>query len=630
MRKTDSEIIYEKNIEALKQRNFNYEAFKEKLDSYSDCNDMEPVKSKNGMWTLKASTPKGNMFLHSSYDPQREAREWADRARFDEEGLVVVYGLGLGYHVKQLFGRLGKKNRLLVLDPDPRCFELMIRNLDVSDMLASEQFSYSHSDDTGEIRTVLRMLAKPYKSQKISILEYMPIVRLHQEYFNNAGRSILDFMTKAIVNVNTVIHFSRTWVENMFLNLGVCMKSPGIKGFFGVFEKKPAIIISAGPSLDKNKHLLKQAKGKAFLICVGTALKSLLSSDIYPDVVISIDGGLPNVRHFEGLPEVDVPLIIDPTIHYKIPQIYKANKIVTNSTFALHDFVEDGSLISGESVACMAFDLARQAGADPIIFVGQDLAYTGGRTHSRDTVYGKNNAPNEGAKGTMTVKDIYGYDIITSRTMYTFKLWFEDQIKRTEGRSFIDATEGGARIEGTEVMTLRQAIDKYCYENIPFIETVRNLSKPVNIPKQTIDNASDKLNGLARDLSEIMDAAKKGRRYSEKLLDIIKSNSNTNKINSINKKLDDIDKSIKQKQENINLLNLILQPVIKDIMLNSGNDEKIITDEKEKQKVAQISVRFYESIYKECEYIKGLIKKAVQDLKQVLNSDGDSFTPSEF
>lgn len=50
-----------------------------------------------------------------------------------------------------------------------------------------------------------------------------------------------------------------------------------------------AIIVSAGPSLDKNVEDLKKAEGKAMIIAVDTALKTVLRAGVRPDLTICVD-----------------------------------------------------------------------------------------------------------------------------------------------------------------------------------------------------------------------------------------------------------------------------------------------------------------------------------------------------
>ena len=59
--------------------------------------------------------------------------------------------------------------------------------------------------------------------------------------------------------------------------------------FHKKFAGKAGVIVCPGPSLSKNIHLLKRLKGKALIICVLHALRSLKNEGITPDIVIHTD-----------------------------------------------------------------------------------------------------------------------------------------------------------------------------------------------------------------------------------------------------------------------------------------------------------------------------------------------------
>lgn len=55
----------------------------------------------------------------------------------------------------------------------------------------------------------------------------------------------------------------------------------------------PAIIVAAGPSLNKNVQELKRAKGKALILVVDAALRAVVNAGITPDLGITIDARVP-------------------------------------------------------------------------------------------------------------------------------------------------------------------------------------------------------------------------------------------------------------------------------------------------------------------------------------------------
>ena len=64
------------------------------------------------------------------------------------------------------------------------------------------------------------------------------------------------------------------------------------------------------------------------------------------------------------------------------------------------------------------------------------------------------------------MEDIHGNRIPTSSQLYYYLNWFENFIRENSTTIFIDATEGGAKIKGTMIMTLEDAIIKYCNKDI--------------------------------------------------------------------------------------------------------------------------------------------------------------------
>ncbi len=80
--------------------------------------------SRTGVPTLKTICPDGaERLLHSSYDPLREARDLVNRCSFDGRGILVVLGLGLGYHVAELARRYPEA-RIIIIEALAECERL--------------------------------------------------------------------------------------------------------------------------------------------------------------------------------------------------------------------------------------------------------------------------------------------------------------------------------------------------------------------------------------------------------------------------------------------------------------------------------------------------------------------------
>ncbi len=65
-----------------------------------------PVRARNGSWTLKVRAEDGSeKAVHSLYNPEAEAGSIVASFGYDGRGILVVLGLGLGYHVAELTAR---------------------------------------------------------------------------------------------------------------------------------------------------------------------------------------------------------------------------------------------------------------------------------------------------------------------------------------------------------------------------------------------------------------------------------------------------------------------------------------------------------------------------------------------
>lgn len=121
------------------------------------------------------------------------------------------------------------------------------------------------------------------------------------------------------------------------------------------------------------------------------------------------------------------------------------------------------ALGTGGSVAHNAFSLAQVLGFKTIVFVGQDLAYPNDKEHAEAAYKDqfKNDIKNIN-KTYFEVEDIYGGKVKTESNMNQYRMWLEQAVLFYQDIHFIDATEGGAKKKGMEILTLRETIEREC------------------------------------------------------------------------------------------------------------------------------------------------------------------------
>ncbi|KPK02652.1 MAG: hypothetical protein AMK71_01475, partial [Nitrospira bacterium SG8_35_4] len=76
------------------------------------------IETQKGDFTLKVCQDNGVFkTIHSLYNPEAEARSLVENFQFDGRGILIVLGLGLGYHVAEL-ARKYKSAHIMVIESE--------------------------------------------------------------------------------------------------------------------------------------------------------------------------------------------------------------------------------------------------------------------------------------------------------------------------------------------------------------------------------------------------------------------------------------------------------------------------------------------------------------------------------
>lgn len=449
--------------------------------------------SRKGPVTAVAAAQDGRkLYLHSRHDPEQEAREFCRNLGKSEAYCVVLSGLGLGYHLKAIFETYGDAIVVVVTEPDL-----------VGIKTALEQTDLSHELGTGRVEVIVD-LAKNTLHERLgrhgtmlmlgTLLAVPPVARDHNAAFHNAARqAILDYAAFAKMSLLTLVRNAGITCRNIANNLPTYVCSPPADVIRRCFVGCPAILVAAGPSLTRNIDQLRALQDRAVLIAAQTTLRPLLGRGIKPHFVTSLDFSDLSRQFFEhvDLPP-DVLLVAEPKATWHVVDTFRGSPamsgrrvILLDNDFA-HRCVGDAlarrtPMEAGSTVMHLAFYLAQWMGCDPIIFVGQDLAFSGHCYYAPGVAMHHAWQPELGRFCTLEMKewtrivrqreilrkirDIHGRDIYTDEQMFTYLEQFERDFARSPAR-IIDATEGGAAKAGAMVMTLAEAAEAHCREPI--------------------------------------------------------------------------------------------------------------------------------------------------------------------
>lgn len=185
-------------------------------------------------------------------------------------------------------------------------------------------------------------------------------------------------------------------------------------GLKGAFSGVPAIIVGAGPSLEKNGHLLKEFEKKALIFAGGTAL-NLIETEPH------FGGALDAENRLQGHPFSKVPFCYQSRMHRENRHLIEGEKLLfpDGSCEALNWIYEEEPFQAGWTVGNFLTAVALHFGCTPIYFVGMDLSYEKGKKYAWNDKEDATFLPRDWAMAAQ---------------------WLEEMAK---GRELINATEGG-------------------------------------------------------------------------------------------------------------------------------------------------------------------------------------------
>ncbi|MCA9482911.1 MAG: motility associated factor glycosyltransferase family protein [Nitrospina sp.] len=278
----------------------------------------------------------------------------------------------------------------------------------------------------------------------------------------------------------TLARFQNLWRENFKANLPAIQRHSPVAKLARKFKKTPAILVGAGPSLDKNIHYLKEAHGKALILASDAAYKPLAHHGIFPSMTVCLDPQEEITKFFTGVTHRDVTLIAPTIIHPHVIDIWQGSVVFYHQHApdipVLMEIVNQlpqlGALTPGGSVLSVGYHLAYEMGCDPILFLGQDLSYPKTKTYSRlganegETLTGTLNRQQENI---VYEEDMNGARLPTLKSMSVSKQWFNWAFttwKRDLPLTVVNCSEGGILTDNVLMMSFREAIYNYCDKKI--------------------------------------------------------------------------------------------------------------------------------------------------------------------
>lgn len=382
------------------------------------------------------------IYLCSKMNPLVEGERWAKGVYNPQKEVFVIYGLGLGYHIEALSELLQAQQSVCVIESNLALYK-EVKDLINPKLWENKQINLVITDDLNKISKTISKLQDTVAQFDV----YEPALKLMPDELIRLKEIFRDQM----IRKQGMSRFGEQIQENYIQNNKV--EAINVVELFGACKGKSIVIVSGGPSLDKNIDYLKDVQDDIIIFATGRALKYLLEKGIRVDYFCIIDPQELTYNQIKGVEDSNIPFIfLNSASHYTVSK-YNGPKYIAYTMDSPTSQI--GRIASGGSVATAVLELSILFGAESIIFIGQDLAYTNRQSHAQGVVA----TQTDELVNMKMVRGINGEYLYTTAGLLSFKHWIEAKIKQHPEKKFYNCTEGGAYIEGCEHQRLKDVLN---------------------------------------------------------------------------------------------------------------------------------------------------------------------------
>jgi len=417
---------------------------------------------------LRFTTPSGAFFAEPPYQTQEKARQILTESLAEsnpQADTLICLGSSFVTLIQVLLESPTEKIKsVIVIEPEPFVLRAAIKYLDFTGVLSDTRLKFLVNHDAAVCADSLASEIHPMQSLGWSIALNPDSYQFYKSFLYDFRARLESVSNNVRLNLLTSIRHADRFLINSFRNYSSHGHCPDVRIFRDLARGLPAVLVAAGPSLEKQIPKLKRLRDRLLMVCVGPAWKTLRMHGIVPHFVVSIDPFDPNYTHFEGLEARGEWLISDLANSCEVVNTFQgpiAFCVSNEQQKTIFEALRDRELTileTGGSVAHTAMWFCRLLGADPIVLIGQDLAYTGGISHAHGHT-GRSSLETEKALNPEAFRTVeaFGGDglVTTNKQMDVYRLYYERLPTKAD---LINATEGGAKIAGVREGCFDEAI----------------------------------------------------------------------------------------------------------------------------------------------------------------------------
>ncbi len=401
--------------------------------------------------------------------------------RMQRVSKFIFFGTALALHIPQIMEKV-KSSHILIIEDDLELFKLSLFTVDYGAIFQNYDVVFSIQENNTTLHKYFTtFISKGFLDSnyiKYSLLadNYLDKIKTIQNFIVSQ-----DFLTYPYYKLLARDIFAPTYIAKRFNFINFKKK---IKK--SLFSSKPTIVISAGPSLDKNIEWLRKHKYTFTIICVLAATKTLIKNGITPHIVISIDytaGSLDFLDNQTYSALENSIFLFCSYVPEPLVNLFSKDKVFFFEQGV--DYKKDHITLHAPSVGETSYAVSLLLGAKEIYLLGLDLALDQetGMTHAKDHIGNRKLAENEPSnkfsilQSTLYIKGNFIQDVKTLSVMNLSVQAFK-ALTSLHKKSFqkVYNLSNGAYLE--EAIPLHiEDIELKNRTNLDFTATIKSLQK---------------------------------------------------------------------------------------------------------------------------------------------------------
>ena len=333
--------------------------------------------------------------MESRYNPERDAETLCHSIENNFDFFLVL-GIGSGLFIKKLSERFPVA-RIIAFELYQEDIDFLRQSEILKKLEKNNNIIFASLDS---LENDLSQNYIPAKYGDLKIIEQRAWLNENAVFINQINSILQKTMGIISADFSVQSHFGKIWTTNILNNSLLAEKiyneAKSNSSLSSIFSKdvlqKTAVIIAAGPTLDKTISILND-RNKYFIIATDTAGSSLIKHKIFPDVIVSIDGQNVSYNHFlnnnSTLYAFDLCSNFSAAKHIaetgnKLFFFYTGHPLANaiNTSFGnIFPYLFSGA----GTVTITATDLAVKAGFKKILVLGADFSYSNGKPYAAGT-----------------------------------------------------------------------------------------------------------------------------------------------------------------------------------------------------------------------------------------------------